>query len=238
MGYWDRILKYMRGGPDAIDGWPAPIPIEEFNQAVGRTLGSALASRGFDALGPRRWVRSRRAPIRDLVELQALKGTSYCPMWGLSLDFVPHVTSAGHVEWHRTAKSARFDLVYRPIDFVPTRAESCDWSISPLATREELEDDLARVTRMVLAEALPFWERIRDIEDLPTIYREHRLRPSVGLPFASFPQQCLASAFVLAKCGSGGAQTELAEYVRAYDIGDETARQLEKLLEESGLTKR
>ena len=57
MGYWDRFLKYMRGGPEAIDGWPHPIPIEDFNEVIARTLGVALSEN--------------------------------------SLDFVPHVTTAG-----------------------------------------------------------------------------------------------------------------------------------------------
>ena len=238
MGYWNRILKYIQGGPEAIEGWPDPIPVQEFNQALARTLGSALSESGFQAVAPRRWVRSSRAPIRDLVELQALKGVSYCPMWGLSLDFVPHINGAGDTKWHRTTKSARFDFVYRPIDFVRASSEARDWSVSLLATREELQDDLARVTHMVVAQAIPFLDRIVGLDDLPSLYREHRGRPSVGLPFECFPQQVLASAFVLAKCGVGAGQDELAEYIRAYDVAPETARRLEELLAGSGLTKR
>ena len=230
MGYWDRFRKYMRGGPEAIDGWPALIPVEEFNQGVARTLGSALAESGFEPVAARRWVRSSRAPIRDLVELQALKGLSYCPVWGFSLDFVPHVTTAGEAKWHRTTKSARFDFMYWPIDFAPTGSDARDWSASVMATREELQDDLARVTRMVVAEAMPFLDRIQVVEDLPSLYREHRLRPSVGLPLTCFPQQALASAFVLARCGHDGAANALAEYIQAYDVAPETARRLQELL--------
>ena len=166
MGYWDRFQKYMRGGPEAIDGWPDQIPIEEFNQAVGRTLGSALAENGFEAVAPRRWVRSRHDSIRDVLELQALKGVAYSPAWGFSLDFVPHVTSGGDTKWHRTPKSARFDLVYWPTDVVPPASDTLDWNMSPFATREELEDDLARVTRLVIAQAMPFFERVRAVADL------------------------------------------------------------------------
>jgi hypothetical protein len=233
MGYWDRLLNYMRGGPEAIDGWPPPIPIEEFNQALDRTLGAALSNVGFERVAPRRWVRSSRAPIRDLLEVQALKGMSYCPKWGLSLDFVPHVTTAGETKWHRTPKSARFDLVYWPIDYAPLSSGSRDWSLSPLATREELEDDIGRVTRLVIAHAIPFWEGVRGVEDLPRVYREHRSRPSVGLSFANFPEQVLAYSFVLARCGDAAARNELAEYIRAYDVPPETAKRLEALLEQA-----
>jgi hypothetical protein len=230
MGYWDRILKYARGGPEAIDGWPEPRPIAEFNGAIAQTLGAALASHGFEPVAPRRWVRSSRTPIRDLLELQALKGMSYCPMWGISLDFVPHVTNRGEIKWHRSAKSARFDLVYRPIDFAPTAAASRDWSASPLATRAEVQEDLARVMRLVLEKALPFWNGISDIRDLPRVYTEHRRRAAVGLPFESSPQQVLAAAFVSAKCGVDGAGTVLDEYVRAFDVPPATTRRLEQLL--------
>ena len=230
MGYWDRIHKYMQGGPEAIDGWPALIPVQEFNQALARTLGSALSASNFEAVAPRRWVRSNRAPIRDVVELQALKGISYCPMWGLSLDFVPHITAAGDTKWHRTPKSARFDLVYRPIDYLATNSDARDWSVSLLATREELQEDLARVTQMVLAEAIPFLDRIVAVQDLPSLYREHRRRPSIGLSFDCFPQQVLAAAFVFAKCGDTAGQSELAEYIRAYDVAPGTARRLEELI--------
>jgi hypothetical protein len=232
-GHWDRFLKYMRGGPNAIDGWPDPIPIDKFNQAIGRTLGGALATAGFEPVAPRRWVRSTRAPIRDLLVLQAGKGVSYSPMWGFSLDFVPHVTTSGDVKWHRTAKSARLDLVYIPANHCRLASEARDWDVSPIATPEELQEDLARVTRMVTAQALPFWERVRGIEDLPSAYREHRSRPPAGLHWGNFPQQVLATAFVLAKSGDAAGRAELAEYIRAYDVGPETAKRLEELLEQA-----
>ena len=233
MGFWDRFLKYRRGGPEAIDGWPDPIPIEKFNQALARTLGSALSEIGFEAVAPRRWVRSSRAPIRDLLQVQALKGVSYSPMWGFSLDFVPHVTTSGETKWHRTSKSARFDFVYWPIDYVPLASETHDWDVSPVATPDELQEDLVRVTRMVMAQAVPFWERVRGIEDLPSVYREFRHRPSVGLQFGGFPQQVLASAFVLAKSGDPAGRAELAEYIRTCDVPTKTAKKLEELLEQA-----
>lgn len=233
MGFWDRFLNYTRGGPEAIDGWPAPIPIDEFNRALARTLGAALLENGFEAVAPRRWVRSSRAPIRDLLEVRALKGVSYAPLWGFSLDFVPHVTTSGETKWHRTPKSARFDFVYWPMDYVAAASDAREWHISPVATPEELQEDLSRVTRMVVAEAMPFWEQIRSIKDLPDVYREHRRRSPAGLPFGSFPQEVLAHAFVLARSGDDTALAELAEYIRASDVAPETAKKLEELLQQA-----
>ena len=233
MGYRDRFLKYMRGGPEAIDGWPHPIPIEDFNKAIARTLGVALSERGFESVAPRLWVRSSRAPIRDLLKIQAGKGVGYSPMWGFSLDFVPHVTTGGEIKWHRTAKSARFDLEYRPTEDAPMASETREWDVSPLATPEELQEDLSRVTRLIMAHAMPFWERVRGIEDLRTVYREQRIRQSANRPFVSYLQQDLASAFVLAKSGDAAGRAELAEYIRAHDVRPETARKLEELLEQT-----
>lgn len=231
-GYWDRFLNYIKGGPEAIDGWPDPIPIEDFNQAIARTLGVALSEHGFEPVAPRRWVRSSQTPIRHLLAIQAGKGVSYSPTWGFSLDFVPHVTTSGEVKWHRTAKSARFDLAYWPTDYVPLASETREWDVSPVATPEELQEDLSRVTRLIMAQAIPFWERVRGIEDLLAVFREHRDHPS-GLPFVSFPQQALASAFVLAKCRDAASRAELAEYSRAHDVAPETAKRLEELLEQT-----
>jgi hypothetical protein len=55
----------------------------------------------------------------------------------------------------------------------------------------------------------------------------------VGLPFGSFPQQVLASAFVLAKSGDESGRTELADYIRTNDVAPKTAKKLEELLEQA-----
>jgi hypothetical protein len=35
-------------------------------------------------------------------QLQCLKVDAYSSLWGISLDFVPHLTGAGAVAWHRS----------------------------------------------------------------------------------------------------------------------------------------
>jgi hypothetical protein len=190
-----------------------------WDRALGPRLRACRAS-------PR--VRSSRAPIRDLLGIQAGKGVSYSPMWGLSLDFVPHVTTSGEIEWHRTAKSARFDLEYRPTEDAPLASETPEWDVSPVSTPDELQEDLSRVTRLIMAQAIPFWERVRGTEDLPTVYREQRSRQSANLPFVSLSQQALASTFVLAKSGDAAGRAELAEYIRMPDLAPDTAKRLEE----------
>lgn len=232
-GHWDRLLKYIRGGPQAIDGWPEQIPAVEFVAAVDVHLGSALGRSGFERVADRRWVRSTSAPIRHVVELQALKGVSYCPQWGLSLDFVPHLTGSGEVRWHRTPKAARFDFVYRPIDFERTNAGSREWGVSPLATRQELQEDLERVTALTVRDSGLLFGRAVRVEDLPAMYREHRARSAVGLPFASFPQQVLAEAFVAARCNLPNASALLEAYLASYEVPAEAAQKLRSLMEDA-----
>jgi hypothetical protein len=232
MGFWKRILDYRRGGPQAIDGWPTQIPAREFQAVLAGALDPVLVPEDFERVADRRWVRSSRQPIRDLVEMEALKGTSYCPMWGFSLDFVPHVTGGGRIKWHRTPKSARFDLVYRPIDFA-SGDEAREWDTSPLATQEELADDVSRVAALVRANALPFLNAVQRVGDLPSFYREHRARPALGLPFGAFPQQFLAHAFVLARFGDPTASEILDEYLHLTDADSDVANELKRLLEKA-----
>jgi hypothetical protein len=163
------------------------------------------------------------------VELQALKGLAYCPQWGLSLDFVPHVTSSGEVRWHRTAKAARFDFIYRPIDFEPDSDKRQAWAVSPAATPQELEEDLVRVAALTLEHVDRFFRGVKRIEDLPALYAEHRARPAAGLPFNAFPQQILAQAFVSARCGLPEATALLEQYIGWLELPSETARRLREL---------
>lgn len=230
--YWDRILTYIRGGPAAVDGWPEQIPGPEFAQAVGVHLGSVLVQEGFEQVADRRWVRSATAPIRHLVELEALKATSYCPQWSLSLDCVPHLTGRGEIRCHRTARTARFDLVYRPIDLADTRADAREWAVSPLATRQELEADLQRVAAKTPREARRLFDRATRVDDLPALYVEHRARPAAGLPFAAFPQQALAEAFVAARCRLPKASALLEDYLAVCEVPAATAGKLRLLLED------
>ena len=92
------------------------VSANEMDDIFDETLGDALDEHGFEQVAPRKWVRSTKAPIRDLVHILAMKGASFVPCWGFSLDFVPHI-SGSSIRWHRTAKSSMFDLRYDPVDY-------------------------------------------------------------------------------------------------------------------------
>src|SRR5262249_20877004 len=76
-------------------------------------FGTQLESEGFVQSARRRWVRSVKAPIREVVQVNEATYWRYKPYWGLSLDWAPHVSGTS-VKWHRTAKSARLDLWHDP----------------------------------------------------------------------------------------------------------------------------
>ena len=64
---------------------------------------------GWERIAPGRWTRPLADGIRALLGLERMKGTAYRINWGLSLAWVPHMTSTG-TSLHRTARSAHRDL--------------------------------------------------------------------------------------------------------------------------------
>ena len=63
----------------------------------------------FDEVREGLFTRPLHPEIRAVLKVAALTGASYTLCWGVSLAFVPHVTSTG-TSLHRTAKSSRLDL--------------------------------------------------------------------------------------------------------------------------------
>jgi hypothetical protein len=81
----------------------------ERDAIVATYLNGRLQALGFVQVAPRRWVDGSIAPVRRVFEMQLLKGAAMKAVWGFSLDFVPHL-SGGRVCWHRSNRTAMFDL--------------------------------------------------------------------------------------------------------------------------------
>jgi hypothetical protein len=120
-----------------------PVPPSELDAIFAETFGAALRADGFEQVDRRRWVRSTKQPIRELFSLLAMKGGYFSPCWGFSLDFVPHV-SGSSVRWHRTAKVARFDLCYDPVDYT---TDAGGWLVPSLAGPSAARKAAAQVMR-------------------------------------------------------------------------------------------
>jgi hypothetical protein len=211
-----------------------PVAAEQVDLILQRQFGSALERIGFQPTSRRRWSRSRAPDMRDLFEVTTIKGATLSPRWGFSLDFCPHVTAAG-VKWHRTAKSAMFDVVDDPID--TTRVE--DLELNPLFMftmhgSARLEQAAVASAEASLRAATKFWEQVHDERDLLGVVEMLRSRPVVRFGFDNYVQHPVALAFTLARVGRvEDARTELQK-AHAYSAGSAVVRsRLDRLLEDA-----
>jgi len=204
------------------------LPLREFESQVSAEMDQRLVPGGFASIGKRRWGREWAPEICALIELEPLKG-AFTAAWGVSLPFVPHLTSDLRVAWHKTLKVARFDLSYHPRDYTKERSE---WVVSQLATREELATEAPGFAAEAAESALAFLAPLTSIEALPAAFEAKRDRPFVQFGLTNYPQELLAFAFVLARCGrSAEAEHQLHAFwtrVREFDDGAKVSTEVER----------
>jgi len=229
MGFWERLDKYIRGGPAAVDKPFALLSQQEFEQQVTSAITERLGEHGFAPSGKRRWTRQCGPGILGLVALQGLK-TEYVPAWGVSLDFVPHL-SGGNVGWHRTPKSARFDLSYQPLDY---DEDLRPWEISRFATAEELRIEARVFASRVSDSAVRFLEPLTSATVLLEAFEAKRNRRSLRLAFEHYPQEMLSYAFVLARAGHAeAARDAFSRFVESHQVSAPAQSELSRLLSEA-----
>ncbi|GGG32194.1 hypothetical protein GCM10010964_20180 [Caldovatus sediminis] len=113
-------------------------------------FSALLLPTGFAAVRARRWVRSTKAMVREVFEIQALKGNRFSARWGFSLDFVPACRNR-RLRWKGTDGAADFDLCIDPIDEAGSVPDWCSFS-DPSATWRGASK-LARVASEAVAAA-------------------------------------------------------------------------------------
>jgi len=201
--------------------------LHEFVEPLAKPL---LGPLGFECVGPLKWVRSTDAPIRQVFCLLYLK-TKAWPFWGLSLDFVPHV-SGRDLKWHRTPKSARLDLCFQaegwelaiPCTYLQGSEDRTTVSKtlqdiylhSSESVADHIRNRAAHVIPKAVSEAREVWSRVQSIADLPAAFEWIRdyLSSRPGLGFYNFTQHPIAYAFALAINGrSAEGQQELNRYI-------------------------
>lgn len=191
-----RLLNLfsMKQGEDAnVVGLPGDFEgatIEQIHHTVSPIAQELLEQRGFRVQKPLCWLRSEDAPVRQVFRLLQWKGGVVAPSWGVSLDFVPHV-SRHTVKWHRTEKSAGFDLIH-----------DADDRVLEMSFHHGTKDIAARapeVFRLALERADLFWGSARTIADLPDAFAA--LKQESGERFYMRTPHALAYAFSLAKNG-------------------------------------
>ena len=195
----------------------------EIHTIVRPWVNERLIPDHFEETGTLKWVRSVDAPIRQVFCFAQWKGGSVAPRWGISLDFVPHI-SGGKIRWHRTAKSAMCDLN------VDARDPALD--LSYMHGTPPIEDRAAQVVLEAVRRARDFWDRARRISDLPqTIDWLRAYLSGPGLGFYNYVQHSLAEAFACAmNRQSAKAVTELEHFIEHTPLHHDVGEKLRQLL--------
>ncbi len=163
---------------------------------IDEQFGPRLEAEGFQRVRSRRWVRSTKAPIREVVHVGSAKHGSHSSRWGLSFDFVPH-ESGLHPAWHNTNSTALRDLRIDPID----------WSDESLARVYRFSGDdpsarsVASAARATVESATQWFERVSDVKSTLPLFEEARQDSESRFDFNHYAQQRLAHAFVLGHTG-------------------------------------
>jgi hypothetical protein len=170
---------------------------------IASHLNVRLQPLGFVQIAPRRWVDGSTAPVRRVFEMQLLKGAAMKAVWGFSLDFVPHF-SGGRVCWHRSNRTAMFDLY--------VELENRMYA-SYLSGAAWLHHDLERLVPVTLERAQETWRRGSSLVGVLDIVREIRERKFNHF-YAHFSWHLpLTFMFLSAKIGDlAAAQAELEVY--------------------------
>lgn len=134
-----------------------------FGDIVAAAVGSNAA--GYERVADMKWVSAPTGGIRNLVEMQRMKGATFSGRWGFSVDFVP-VRSGRKLAWKRSAGKARLDLCIDPID---TSGDIPDW-----CSFDEFSDPdrVAGAGVAVFEAALRDFSRVSTLQDLNALFLE------------------------------------------------------------------
>jgi hypothetical protein len=182
-----------------------------------------LLPRGFEAVGGLKWVRGGDAPIRQVFQFSKWKDGKVHPVWGISLDFVPHITGK-KVAWHRSNKSAKLDLCFDP--------QTEKLNMSYINGARPIQKQHKYVIGAALQEANRFWEQSRSIDDLPKVIDllKDFYETAGGLTFNSYTQHPLAVPFILKHLGMKGDALEAFERLHHAFLEPEALQKVRELL--------
>lgn len=158
-------------------------------------LRNEFERRGFKEITPRKWVRSTKLPMREMILFRAY-GATYTIGWGIGLDFVPRLTNDRRFKWKRTEKSAWPDLAVWPEDEVFGEA----WNQFVWVPGFECvsKENLTKLIHRSASEADRTFMQVGNVEQLigqfderdkrhyrlsPTFYPQHTLARSLALRY-------------------------------------------------------
>jgi hypothetical protein len=227
-----RLAPGRRRAPaDKNYTWNAdPLPVNELHARVDSIFDGRLAALGFEHPRTLVWVRSGKPEIRDLFMLGKVFRSSLAPAWGFSCDFVPHLRGS-KVVWHRTPKSARFDLFYDPWDY---SRDTQSWQVSQFLNKEDVDSWAGALAQKSLSRAVEYWERVQSVGDLLSEFRVWQASKPIRFGFDNYPDSGLALAFVLKRLGEDEEASGLLEdFVESTRLNDACQQRLRQLLSEA-----
>jgi len=188
---------------------------EELDAIFRTTVGSFLEPMGFVEVTARKWVCDQFKPIRHVFSVQAMKGGSYVYVWGLSLDYVPHVKGSD-LAWHKTNRSSIFDLRFDPVDHFKNYT---DWYIGSLRGVETARKEATAQLRKAWPIAAQFFQSAQRTNQLLELFTKQMSAQTFRFRFHNYIQQPLAYLVTLAKSGDvEGAMRLLDIYASDYGV--------------------
>lgn len=196
---------------------------QEIHDIASPIVMPLLEPLGFEFQKLLHWVNSDHAPVRQIFSLRKWKGGSLTPSWGLSLDFVPHL-SGKKLRWHRTKKSAIFDLT---VD-----AHDRELDMTYIKGPEVIQNKAPAVISEAIRRAIDFWVESDSIEKLPKSFQLVKKHLSFGgLGFYNYTQHPIAHSLVLAKNGRlSEAEAEMDIYIDRMRVSEDTQIKLREIL--------
>lgn len=189
-----------------------------------------LSPAGFTFVGKRTWTRAGKPHICELVRFYHTKGAGITPIWGVALDFVPEVTGS-RLKWTRKPQDLYMDLEWFPLDYdeayrveaaaawhryrrlmsageaflkpTPRKGPSLAdrWYANILDSEEVFTKRAPALAELTAVEAVPFLDRIRDLNSVAGLLAFQSTYAYQGLGFFGHVQPPLAYAFLLARLG-------------------------------------
>ena len=207
----------------------SPRRIDEIIRGV---FDPALNPHGFLRSTPRKYVRKRIEYTHDVIELLSQK-ISLRMIWGVSLDFVPHVAGRATetVQWHRTARSANPDLRYSESENASQPMRRFD--ISTIQGEDLMQKQAQSTLAGMVPRALKFLDSVPNLLAIERLFVHEVQHPQWG-DLYNTPQIALAYAFYLAQMGKEeNARVCMAGWLKRSHRRPETNQRLRELFEDA-----
>ena len=178
------------------------LTVPDIEPYIERAFAIRLEPRGFRMTGKRRWVRSVKAPMREIFSIEALKGGRYSPSWGISCGYVP-VLRGRQFRRQSTERNAVADLIIDPID-VTGHVDPHTFSfITGADTRvpiEQIEMCGSHFVPMAFAD----FDRVNALSDFCDLFEERSVLKYMRFTFYMYVRHCLSRGFVEILRGRSG----------------------------------